>query len=145
MRPQAITAKSHGTRDLRRRRLAGALLVTVALGIASRRVHLGVPVWDKSLGDALYAVAVYLVFGLLRPHSQPRQAGLASLAFCLAVEVVQATGLPGRYAHLAAVRWLVGTQFAWHDIVCYCVGVAAMYLVDLRALPGNPQSPRHNT
>ena len=39
------------------RRLAALCIVlTIALGIASRKVPLGVFVWDKSLGDALYTV-----------------------------------------------------------------------------------------
>jgi hypothetical protein len=32
--------------------------------------------------------------------------------------------VPARYAHLLAVRWLIGATFARHDVACYAVGVA---------------------
>ncbi len=48
-----------------------ALVLVVALGLVSRRSPTGLPLWDKSLGDALYAVAVYLVLALLQPGRAP--------------------------------------------------------------------------
>src|SRR5688572_3594102 len=42
----------------RRLLLGGLLLITLALGIFTRKLHLGFMLWDKSAGDALYAVAV---------------------------------------------------------------------------------------
>ena len=47
-------------------RLLAALGVTVALGLLSRLRPLGWFVYDKSLGDALYAIAAYLVLALDR-------------------------------------------------------------------------------
>jgi hypothetical protein len=104
--------------------------VAVALGLLSRLRHVGWPPWDKSLGDALYAVVAYLALSLLAPRwPLLRRAGLA-LAWCLAVEAFQATGLPARHDHLLAVRWLLGTTFAWHDVACYVIGIALAAAAD---------------
>lgn len=119
---------------IRRRQLLAALVVTIAVGAASRRLHLHAWLWDKSLGDALYAVATYLVIGLAAPRWKAGRAALVAFCFCLAIELFQATGIPARHAHLAVVRWLVGTQFAWHDIACYVAGIAVIALIDMQML-----------
>src|SRR3954453_11269861 len=107
-------------------RLCAALAVTVALGLLSRLWPIGWSLYDKSLGDVLYAVAAYLVLALLLPRKRPAWIAPVALVLCLALEFFQATGIPARYAHLAVVRWLMGTTFAWHDIACYVVGVAVI-------------------
>jgi hypothetical protein len=118
-------------------RVLAALAVTVGLGLLSRLYPLGWPVYDKSLGDVLYAAAAYLALALALPRWRPVLVAALALAFCLAVESFQATGIPARYAHLAPVRWLLGTTFSWHDIACYGVGVAGIYGLDVLALrPG---------
>src|SRR5436190_535637 len=121
-------------------RLLAALTVTVALGLLSRVRPIGWWPYDKSLGDVLYAVAAYLGLALVL-YRRPRAlvAGLA-LALCLAVEAFQATGIPARYEHVVLVRWLLGTTFAWHDVACYFVGVAAVTALDALLLrPGRPK------
>jgi hypothetical protein len=119
------------------RRLLAALAVTISVGVLSRSFPIGWAPWDKSLGDVLYAVAAYLALALLlRRRPRALVAGLA-LGWCLAVEFFQATGIPARHAHVAAVRWLVGTAFSWHDVACYVAGVAAITATDALLLrPG---------
>ena len=118
--------------------------MTVLLGVLSRRHPLGWPVYDKSLGDVLYAVAAYLVRALLRPRwSAAAVAGLA-LAACLAVEGFQATGVPARSMDTWVVRWLLGTAFARHDVGCYVLGVALVAAADGRWLRPRPaDGPAH--
>jgi hypothetical protein len=113
-----------------RGRRAVALLVIVVLGVMSRRYPVGVPLYDKSLGDLLYAVAIYLVLGLARPRWPPVTLAGAAFGACFLVELLQLTGLPARYAHLSPVRWLLGTHFAWQDILCYALGVFGAAAVD---------------
>src|SRR5271163_3787990 len=93
-------------------RLAIALILTIALGIVSRLRPLGWSWYDHSLGDVLYAVAVYLALALVFRLPRRIVAPLA-LVICLAVEFFQATGIPAQYGHLAIVRWLIGTTFSW--------------------------------
>ncbi len=110
-------------------RLLAALVVTVALGIASRRWPIGVPLYDKSLGDVLYAVAAYLGLAMALPRRPALIAALA-LAWCLAVEAFQATDVPAPTPISVSCAWVIGTEFAWHDVGCYCVGVAAAVALD---------------
>ena len=102
----------------------------MALGLLSRLRPVGLPLYDKSLGDALYAVAVYLVLALLMPRRSPGLTAAAALAFCIAVELFQLTGIPARYARITPVRWLLGTHFSPHDLLCYAAGVGAILLLD---------------
>ena len=112
------------------RRLLLALGATVALGLLSRLRPIGLPLYDKNLGDALYAVAVYLALALLLPRRSQAFVATAALAFCIAVELFQLTGLPARCARIAAVRWLLGTHFSLNDLLCYGAGIAAILLLD---------------
>ena len=80
---------------LRRRILhLAALALTIAAGLSSRAWPLGWYFWDKSLGDALYAVAVHLVLRLLFPGLRVVTAAGAAVGFCLAIEAFKFTGLP---------------------------------------------------
>jgi hypothetical protein len=91
---------------------------------------IGWPLYDKSLGDVLYAVAAYLALAKVLYRKPPARVALLALAMCVAVETFQATGIPARYAHPWPARWLLGTTFAWHDMVCYVIRVAAILGVD---------------
>ena len=122
------------TRSAIRRRQAAALAATVALALASRLFPLGFRLWDKSLGDALYAVAAYLLLALLLPRRSAWIIASLALGFCVAVELFQLTGIPARFGHLLVVRWLLGRGFAWHDMACYVAGVAIVTALDLLLL-----------
>jgi hypothetical protein len=102
---------------------AAGLVVTITLGVVSRAVRLGIYVWDKSLGDALYAVMIYLFLGLALPAQPPRQRGAVTFALCFAIELFQLTGIPRTLPR--PLRIALGTDFAWHDVACYAVGAMA--------------------
>jgi hypothetical protein len=115
------------------------LAITLVLGIASRRMPLGVSLWDKSLGDALYAVAVYLVFALAVPSAPPSALALAAFAFSFAVELFQLTGIPATLGQEHGwLGWFLGTTFAWHDVACYAIGVLAIAALARRLAAGAP-------
>jgi Protein of unknown function (DUF2809) len=99
------------------------LVLVVALGLTSRRLPLGNSFWDKSLGDALYTAMVYLLLTLGRPTLRPLTRGALALAFSIAIELFQLTGIPARLPRL--LHLVFGTGFAWHDIACYVVGAVA--------------------
>lgn len=103
------------------RTVTGALLVgVIALGILTRRVPLGFSLWDKSAGDALYAVMIYGLVVLLRPTAKPIVLGTLAIAICVAIELFQLTAIPR--AAPRVVQIVLGTTFAWHDVACYVVG-----------------------
>lgn len=104
----------------------------IALGLLSRVVHTGFVIFDKYLGDALYAMMVYAI---LRLFLRAAQAGVWAMVLMTAIEVFQLTMIP---AHLlGSERWVVracarlmGVQFSWLDLLAYTVGIACLYLVD---------------
>jgi hypothetical protein len=110
-----------------RARLVASLLAVVALGIASRRLPIGVAAWDKSLGDVLYAVMVYVLAALVRPSARASRLFALTVAICVAIETFQLTGIPARAP--AILRLALGTTFAWHDVLCYVLGAAAAAIV----------------
>ncbi len=99
---------------------------TIALGLASRRLPLGVALWDKSLGDALYTVMLYFLVASLRPSLEPWKLGATALGGSIAIEAFQLTGVPARLPRV--LQLALGTTFAWHDVACYCVGAVAVTL-----------------
>lgn len=115
-------------------RLFLMLIAVVALGLLSRLRPVGWYLYDKSLGDILYAVAAYLVLALLLFRWRQSRVTLLSLALCLGVESFQATGILARYEHIAPVRWLLGTTFSWHDVGCYFVGIGLIWAIDAMLL-----------
>ncbi len=70
----------------RRLRCLAALAVVVALGVVSRVAPLGWWLYDKSLGDVLYAAAAYLGLALLFPRWRVAPLAAVASAWCLAVE-----------------------------------------------------------
>lgn len=123
------------------RTLTLLILATILLGILSRLVTTGFVLWDKYLGDALYAILVYLLISLVRWQSLGRKAVVA-LLIMVAIESFQLTGIPRQLS--TQPQWLprllaiaLGTHFAWFDLVAYAVGILAAYWLDQHH---NPQT-----
>lgn len=83
------------------------------------------------VGDALYAAAAYLGVVLLAPRLSPLAVSALAAAWCVAVELLQLTALPG--AVVSAFRpavLLLGTAFDPRDLVVYVAAVAALLAGD---------------
>ena len=102
------------------------------LGIISRVVHTGFAVFDKYLGDALYAAMVY---GVLRLLSGAAASAVCAMVVMTAIELFQLTMIP---AHMLASEHLmtricarlIGVEFGFLDLLAYGVGIGCIYLVD---------------
>jgi hypothetical protein len=110
------------------------LLSIIAAGILSRTVHTGLAIFDKYLGDALYAAMVYAILRLLW-----RTAALAlpAMAIMTVIELFQLTMVPARMLtsqHLIVriCARLMGTEFSFLDLLAYGVGIGCIYLLDRR-------------
>ena len=109
-----------------------SLAAIITLGLLSRLVHSGNVIFDKYLGDALYAAMVYAILRLLRPGAPVT---LWAALIMLAIELFQLTLIP---AHMLsnpqlAVRLfarLLGTEFSFLDLAAYAVGIACVRLAD---------------
>ena len=99
-------------------------MVIIAAGISSRMIHTGWILFDKYLGDALYAAMVYVIVRLFRPTGAAIAMGIMT-----ALELFQLTMIP---AHLlTSPHWfvriaarLMGTDFSFLDLTAYAVGIA---------------------
>ena len=107
----------------------------IAMGILSRAVHTGLAVFDKYLGDALYAAMVYTLLRLFWRAAASARLAVSGMALMTVIELFQLTMIP---AHLLAnehvmVRIcarLMGTEFSFLDLLTYAVGIACIYLAD---------------
>ena len=104
----------------------------IAMGILSRVVHTGLPVFDKYLGDALYAMMVY---GILRLVWRAGESAAVAMVVMTIIELFQLTMIPAQM--LGSVHWmtrmcarLMGVQFSFVDLLAYGVGIGCIYLVD---------------
>jgi hypothetical protein len=117
------------------RRRIGGFIGIVAAGLLSRAVHTGFVVFDKYLGDALYAAMVYVI---CRFAARPVPAGVAAMIVMTAIEVFQLTLIPARLAESSSsvVRIcarLMGTQFSFLDLLAYAIGIGMFCIVECRA------------
>ena len=102
------------------------------MGILSRVVHTGLLIFDKYLGDALYAAMVYSILRILRRRTA---VAVPSMVVMTAIELFQLTRIP---AHLLGSEHLVvrmcarlmGTEFSFLDLLAYGVGIGCIYFAD---------------
>lgn len=119
----------------RQRNLLVALGVVILAGLGSRLIHTGYLLPDKYLGDALYAVMVYLLIALYRRGVTPIRQGVLSMIVMMSLELFQLTGIPlamissGNLA-MKIIGRLLGTTFSWLDLVAYCVGIVVVVCLD---------------
>lgn len=111
-------------------RLLLAMAVTVALGLASRLYPMGWFLWDRILGEVLYAVAAYFAWALLLVRNPPLLLALIAFASCLAVELFKLTGIPAENQHVFLVRWFLGMNFSVVNLGYYLIGVVLIAFAD---------------
>jgi hypothetical protein len=104
----------------------------IAMGILSRVVHTGLAVFDKYLGDALYATMVY---GILRLVWRARASAVCAMVVMTVMELFQLTMIPAQMLaseHLMTriCARLMGLEFSFLDLLAYGVGIGCIYLVD---------------
>jgi hypothetical protein len=108
------------------------LAAIIAAGILSRVVHTGFAVFDKYLGDALYATMVYWI---LRPLAGAAASAAGAMVVMAAIELFQLTRIP---AHMLASEHLMtricarllGVEFSFLDLLAYAVGIGCIYVAD---------------
>jgi hypothetical protein len=111
---------------------AGLLCAIIVTGVLSRVVHTGIRIFDKYLGDALYAAMVYV---LLRLTGRIAHVALWAAAAMIAIELFQLTGIAaamfrsGSPAARICAR-LLGTEFSMFDLLAYAAGIGCVAVVD---------------
>ena len=129
-------------------RLLLAMAVTVAIGLASRLYPLGWFLWDRVLGEVLYAVAAYLAVAVFLFRKPPLFIAAIAFVCCLAVELFKLTGIPAEYQHVFLVRWFLGMVYSWVNLGYYFLGVVltmtvlSALLLLIPFIPGLRDLPR---
>lgn len=91
----------------------------------------GLAAGSNPLGDALYAVLVYVLVIAVAPAVRVRRAAVVAFGICAAIELLQLTGLPATIADaLPPARNVLGTTFHAPDLLAYAAGVALAGGVD---------------
>lgn len=108
------------------------LAVIIPLGILSRVVHTGNVLFDKYLGDVLYAAMVYAI---LRLWLTPRAAAVSAVAAMTAIELFQLTMIGAQMLKserliVRIIARLMGTHFSYLDLLAYFVAIGGMYLFE---------------
>jgi len=113
-----------------------AAIITIVIGIVSRVVQTEILIFDKYLGDALYAVLIYLIFRITFPWHPIHIHAIIAIVLAIAIELFQITGVPASMRvsdnpvlKLASI--VLGTKFAILDIVAYAIGVLIAWLTDV--------------
>lgn len=113
----------------RRRALLVIAVLVVAAGLVTHVVGRG-PIAD-ALGDALYAVMIYVVIAIVLPRAPVWIVGASAAALCMLIECFQLTGLPAIWSEAFwPVRLVLGVGFGARDLVAYAVGAGAAALCD---------------
>lgn len=113
----------------RRLALTGAGVVVLGTGLAVHYRGTG-PVADFA-ADALYPVMVFVVLGIVWPWLSSATLGAVALAFSVAIELLQLTGIPaGLSAAFPPFRLVLGTTFSAMDLLAYVAGALVAFAAD---------------
>lgn len=110
----------------------GLLAAIVTVGLLSRVAHTGFRLFDKYLGDSLYAAMVYVLFRLT---GRIARVTLWAAVAMSAIEFFQLTGIPAgmlrsRHLVIRICAQLLGTQFSVRDLLAYAVGIGCIAAID---------------
>ena len=109
------------------------LVITIVTGLASRHFSSYLPHWVQLyLGDALWALMVFLLFGFFLHKKSTLWIAIVALVFSYSIEISQLYQAPWIDALRANPLGglILGFGFLWSDLVCYTVGVGFGYLME---------------
>jgi len=119
---------------------------TIALGLATRRFPGAFPSFIADYGgDALWAMLVYWLLAIIWPRVSPARLAFGALAIAVCDEFSQMIDWQWlqalRNTRLGAL--VLGQGFLWSDLVCYAVGIAMAFAIDVFLIrAGRPSSDR---
>lgn len=126
-----------------RLRYAAAVVMTMALGLGSRKGAALLPNWlAEHAGDMLWAAMVYFGFRVLLANRGLGRAAGWSLLFSFAIEfsqLYQAEWIQAARSSLIG-SLILGRGFLWIDLARYAVGIAAAFLIDKRWIARSHQT-----
>ncbi|MDR4984401.1 hypothetical protein CN491_01965 [Bacillus cereus] len=122
--------------SMQRNRLIYAIftIIVIILGLSSRKFAFALPdLLNEYLGDALWALMIFMGFGFLFPKIETKKLAFISLLFCYGIELSQLYHAPWidsiRATTLGGL--ILGYGFLWSDLVAYTIGVGVGMLCEL--------------
>lgn len=115
------------------------IAVVICLGLGSRSDFIGLPpTLAEYAGDALWALMVFLGFGLMMAHRRTVTVAGLAVACCVVVETSQLYQAPwiNELRQTLPGRLTLGSVFGWGDLAAYCMGIAIGALGELAMQPG---------
>jgi len=114
-----------------------AIMITIALGLASRRFAHQLPdILSDHAGDALWAIMIYIGIRILWVHKSLWFATILSLVFCYLIEcsqLYQAVWI-NDIRHTIIGGLILGKGFLWIDLVRYTIGILIAVILDYTLL-----------
>lgn len=117
----------------RRRVYLLAIAVLFLFGLPSRIVPQLLPAFYVNyVGDALWAMAIFFMFGVVFPAASTRRLVIATLAITYVIEfseLYQADWI-NDLRSIKIIGLILGYTFLWTDLVMYTLGIAAGALME---------------
>ncbi len=115
-----------------------ALVLTIAVGLASRKIQSPLP-WavQKELGDVLWAMAAYWLIAVLRPGWAMSRVAILAAVLAMASECSQLSHAAWLESlrHYRLGHLLLGSGFSWLDMAMYPLGAAIAWAIDRMSRP----------
>lgn len=110
------------------------LLLVIAAGLASRKYPQVLPSFlGKYPGDALWALAAFVLWGLILPKASTTHVALLAILTSVIDELSQLYHAPWIDAIRSTTlgHLLLGFSFSWFDILAYMVGVLMGIILEM--------------
>jgi len=108
------------------------IVITILIGLFSRTELISG--WVSShLGDYLYAILFFLLFGFVFTKIKSYKIFISSLLFCCGIEFLQlyqADWISSIRSYKAS-RLILGNNFQWNDIISYIFGTVTGYILEV--------------
>lgn len=119
----------------KRNRLLYFLLASavICLGLLSRKMTEYLPdLINLVLGDALWALMIYLLFAMVLRNWAVKKVAVVGLAFCFLIEICQLYHEPwiDKIRSTTLGGLVLGFGFLWSDLVAYSIGIGFGIIVD---------------
>ncbi len=111
------------------------LIATIACGILSRMIHTNSAIFNKYLGDGLYAIMFYLFFGIAKVDLAPVKNAIFTMICMIGIELFQLTLIPLSMSKspniiIKTTSVLLGTRFSIYDLISYFIGILVIFSID---------------
>lgn len=121
------------------------IALTVLAGLGTRQLPATFPAFiHLYVGDALWALMVFLTFGFLFRTKSSYLVALAALTFSFLIEISQLyhSGWIDALRNYRLGGLILGFGFLWSDLLCYTAGVIFGLACELILLRQRPISSR---